>query len=140
MSTRHFVARRSAEAAPRSFADDVSYYLSLTPRQLPSRYLYDELGSALFESICHLPWYRISRTERQLLRTHAQDIFARMPQLSTVGELGPGNGEKLSTLLARRPERPLTVHLVDVSRRALSLAAAALNRDPSLTVVDNQTT
>jgi L-histidine Nalpha-methyltransferase len=140
MSTRHSVASRSTEHAPRSFADDVAYYLSLTPRQLPSRYLYDELGSALFESICHLPWYRITRTERQLLHAHAQDVFARIGHLSTIVELGPGNGAKLATLLAERPDRPLTVHLIDVSRTALDLAAGALNRGPSLTIVAHQTT
>src|SRR5581483_7787362 len=49
------------------FAADVRYYLSLDPRQLPSRYLYDALGSALFEAICWLPWYRITRAEERLL-------------------------------------------------------------------------
>ena len=39
-----------------SFADDVRHFLRLTPRQLPSRYLYDPLGSALFDAICELPW------------------------------------------------------------------------------------
>jgi uncharacterized SAM-dependent methyltransferase len=47
---------RAADA----FAADVRYYLALNPRQLPSRYLYDDLGSALFEAICHLPWYRVT--------------------------------------------------------------------------------
>ena len=51
-----------------TFALDVRYYLSQHPRQLPSRYLYDALGSTLFEAICRLPWYRITVTEQRLLR------------------------------------------------------------------------
>ncbi|MGH8519759.1 MAG: L-histidine N(alpha)-methyltransferase, partial [Panacagrimonas sp.] len=39
------------------FATDVARDLQLTPRQLQSKYLYDELGSSLFEAICRLPWY-----------------------------------------------------------------------------------
>ena len=49
------------------FADDVQYYLSLQPRQLPSRYFYDGLGSAIFEAICRLPWYHVTRAEERLL-------------------------------------------------------------------------
>ena len=55
-----------------SLAGDVEYYLALTPRQLPSRYFYDALGSALFEAICELPWYRITRAERALLARHGR--------------------------------------------------------------------
>ena len=54
----------AGRSAIQAFAGDVEYYLTLTPRQLPSRYLYDALGSALFEAICELPWYRITRAER----------------------------------------------------------------------------
>ncbi len=50
--------------AVRDFAADVRRDLALTPKQLQSKYLYDALGSALFEAICQLPWYRITRAER----------------------------------------------------------------------------
>src|SRR4051812_25106834 len=46
----------AADDAVAAFAADVGYYLLLEPRQLPSRYLYDPLGSALFDAICWLPW------------------------------------------------------------------------------------
>src|SRR5438046_8450419 len=97
---QHSAASNRTETTRRAFAEDVAYYLSLTPRQLPSRYLYDDLGSALFEAICRLPWYRITRTERALLERHARDIFARAGRLSTLVELGPGGGEKLVTLVS----------------------------------------
>src|SRR5439155_19640776 len=74
------------------FAGDVQYYLTLRPRQLPSRYLYDALGSALFDAICHLPWYRITRAEMRLLAAHGRSIFTCLPGLKALVELGPGSG------------------------------------------------
>ena len=118
------------------FADDVAYYLSLTPRQLPSRYLYDDLGSALFSSICRLPWYEIARTELRLLREHGPDIFRRVKPLSTLVELGPGGGEKLTALLAVHPPSDLTLHLIDVSREALDMATSAIGSAAAGLVVD----
>ena len=87
-------------AAIDSLAGDVQYYLTLTPRQLPSRYFYDPLGSALFEAICELPWYRITKAERALLERHAREIFDRVEPLSTLVELGPGSGDKLAALVS----------------------------------------
>jgi dimethylhistidine N-methyltransferase len=138
---RHSDALETAQVGRSAFAEDVKYYLSLTPRQLPSRYLYDELGSALFEAICHLPWYRIARAEQQLLRVHARRILDRVSPLSAVVELGPGSGEKLATLVdAAGTDRRFTLHLVDVSAAALEKATQALNGHPELTVVTHRTT
>jgi L-histidine Nalpha-methyltransferase len=111
-----------------AFAGDVEYYLTLTPRQLPSRYFYDALGSALFEAICELPWYRITHAERDLMARYGRDIFSRVDPVSTLIELGPGSGEKLATLIeAGRPShRRLAVHLIDVSATALDLARRTL--------------
>ena len=121
------------------FAEDVAYYLSQTPRQLPSHYLYDELGSALFEAICRLPWYRIARLEHELLRLRGDDIFRRL-DVATLVELGPGNGDKLATLLQAESRGPMTVHLIDVSPHALSAAASTLSESRDLTVVTHQAT
>src|SRR5215471_9519527 len=94
------IARVADHAVPvEEFASDVHYYLSLQPRQLPSRYFYDELGSALFDAICRLPWYPITRAETRLLAGHGSDIFARAGGVSTIVELGPGSGEKLTALV-----------------------------------------
>jgi len=140
MSMRHSVAPDPGEASRAAFADDVAHALTQNPRQLPCRYLYDELGSLLFEAICRLPWYRVARTEQSLLHTHADAIFSRLQCVSTVVELGPGSGEKLMTLLAAGPDRDVTVHLVDVSPAALDGAANALAALPSLTVVAHEAT
>src|SRR2546422_2331675 len=101
MSMRPFVAPGPSPAGleRKPFADDVAYYLRLDPRQLPSRYFYDPLGSALFEAICHLPWYSITRAEQRLLAARASAIVQHFPSLSRIVELGPGSGEKLSMLV-----------------------------------------
>jgi L-histidine N-alpha-methyltransferase len=124
-------AARPKTAGPEpidSLTGDVQYYLTLTPRQLPSRYLYDALGSALFEAICELPWYRITKVERALLERHAGEIFARVDPLSTLVELGPGSGDKLAALISAggARSRRLSVHLVDISAAALDLATRTI--------------
>ena len=112
----------------KQFAADVRQSLSRRPRELPSRYFYDALGSALFDAICQLPWYRITRAESRLLAAHGPDVHARLYPLSTIVELGPGNGEKLRLLLdaAGTDRPPFDVHLVDVSARALDVATTTL--------------
>ena len=117
----------SALSARRAFADDVRYYLAQSPRQLPSKHLYDPLGSALFDAITQLPWYTLTRAERRLLERHGREVFAALDGISTILELGPGNGEKLRALLDGEPlERTLEVCLIDVSESALARAAQTL--------------
>src|SRR5437660_10099603 len=101
MSMPRSAASETPAVDRKRFADDVAYYLSLQPRQLPSRYFYDALGSALFDAICRLPWYRVTRAEQRLLSRHAADVIQRAGRLARVVELGPGNGEKLATLIDR---------------------------------------
>jgi len=124
------------------FADDVEYYLRLKPRQLPSRYLYDALGSALFEAICELPWYPITRAERVLVDRHGGDILSRLDPLAMLVELGPGSGDKLATLVGAGPlrHRNLIVHLVDVSPAALDLASRTVATLDAVEIVTHQAT
>lgn len=120
-----------------SFAEDVRRGLQAAPRQLPSLYLYDALGSALFDAICELPWYGITRAETRLLAAHRDEIFGWLPGLMRVIELGPGDGRKLRTLVDG-VLTPLTVDLVDVSAGALARAAATLSSELGLNVVTHQ--
>jgi L-histidine N-alpha-methyltransferase len=130
-----------AEAA-KEFAADVQYYLTLQPRQLPSRYLYDALGSALFDAICRLPWYGITRAETRLLAAHGREIFDRLGRVSTIVELGSGDGEKLRLLVhSGAPHtRPLTIHLVDVSAKALTTSARTVSELNDVVIVLHETT
>ena len=123
-------------ATTAQFASDVHYYLSLSPRQLPSRYFYDDLGSALFDAICRLPWYEVTRAERRLLLNYGRQILARVPSLTTIIELGPGNGEKLGVLVnAGRAGTPhLDLRLVDISPSALELSSQLLSALPNVDV------
>jgi dimethylhistidine N-methyltransferase len=106
----------------RALATAVRDYLQRTPRQLPSQYLYDALGSALFDAICQLPWYRITRAELGLLERHAETIGRFVEETGRVVELGSGNGEKLAALLSRAGVRAVHAHLIDVSEAALARA------------------
>jgi dimethylhistidine N-methyltransferase len=130
---------REIAIARTTFADDVREHLRRTPRQLPSRYLYDALGSALFDAICELPWYQITRAEDRLLAAHRDEIFTAVPGLTRIIELGPGDGRKLHTL-ADGTSQPVTAHLVDVSAGALARAAHTLSDLPHVMVALHQAT
>ena len=127
-------ADRQGSAA--QFASDVQYYLSLSPRQLPSRYFYDELGSALFDAICRLPWYGVTRAERRLLTSYGRQILTRIRGLTTIIELGPGNGEKLGALVAagRTGTAHLDLRLVDISSSARELSSQVLSALPNVDI------
>jgi L-histidine N-alpha-methyltransferase len=129
-------------AAAASLAADVRYYLMQSPRQLPSRALYDTLGSALFDAICHLPWYPVTRAERRLIDAHRSEIFDAAAHPDRLVELGCGNGDKLNLLLGprdmRAPRLPRRIDLVDVSTSALASAARSVGEDRDLVVVTHE--
>jgi L-histidine N-alpha-methyltransferase len=127
-------------SARTDFVSDVAEYLQRTPRQLPSRYFYDALGSALFDAICRLPWYRVTRAETALLARHARAILESLPRPLNITELGCGNGEKLAILLEKGGERFRRVHLIDISAAALMSARARLATLPAMPVTPFQGT
>ena len=136
------LTREYAIVAPKraGFAADVADYLQRSPRQLPSRYLYDALGSALFDAICRLPWYRVTRAETALLRRHAPHIVSGLSRPLNVAELGGGNGEKLAVLLECAGSRFRHVHLIDISEAALDQARSRLAELPCSQVTTFQGT
>ena len=123
------------------FAADVQHDLALTPKQLQSKYLYDALGSSLFEAICRLPWYRVTRSESRLLRRHADAIVSTLRD-GTMVELGCGNGEKLIILAEALQARggSARVHLIDISSQALEQTERRLNRFEHFSVLGHQST
>jgi L-histidine N-alpha-methyltransferase len=130
------------DAARAQFAADVRAHLLRTPRQLPTRYLYDDLGSALFEAICRLPWYRITRAEERLLGAVRDELAQRLPSLTTIVELGPGSGNKLRGLVGAPAlsALPLSVHLIDLSCSALEISRRTLAPLANVDVVLHEAT
>lgn len=111
---------------PAVFASDVRSSLERTPRQLPSKYFYDELGSSLFEVICRLPWYRITRAESSLLAHNFREILRPLNRPLTLVELGCGSGEKLAILAGGVDQQVPQVQLIDISAMALEIAQRRL--------------
>ncbi len=126
----------------RRFADEVRRDLSASPRQLQSKYLYDSLGSCLFEAICRLPWYKITRAETALLDREADAIVAAVGDPLTIIELGCGSGAKLVRLAEalQRAERSARVHLIDISTEALALSERTLGALEHVSVVGHRAT
>jgi uncharacterized SAM-dependent methyltransferase len=77
----------------RGFAEDVRRGLGGRPKVLPPKYFYDALGSQLFEAICQLPWYPITRAEISQLERHAAEMVAPFGDGLELVELGCGSGE-----------------------------------------------
>jgi len=123
-------------------AQDVTRGLGEKQKQLPSKYLYNTLGSQLFEAICELPWYKITRGEKRLLEQHGTDILANWKSFNTVIELGSGSGVKLSLLLGavHKFDHLVHAHLVDISSTALELSKLTLSRHASVSIFPKKAT
>jgi L-histidine N-alpha-methyltransferase len=104
------------------FASDVRTGLSKPQKELHSRYLYDELGSALFDAITFLPEYGLTRADERLLETYAGEIVAALDGPLEVIELGSGNGRKTRGLLKalRVVQEDVVYYPIDVSSEALA--------------------
>jgi dimethylhistidine N-methyltransferase len=90
-------------------------------RELPSIYLYDEVGTALFEAITLLPEYGLTRADERLLRRHAHAVIERLPPPVVVTELGSGSGRKTRWILEALARRePVAYYPIDISPFALA--------------------
>jgi L-histidine N-alpha-methyltransferase len=105
-------------------------------KEILSKYLYDEIGSELFEVITLLPEYGLFRADQRLLRENA-DCIARslMPERVVVAELGSGSGKKTSWLLEALAKRQPTVyHPIEISQKALDQCWKELRQIPNLRI------
>jgi len=122
-------------AKQESFRDAAIAGLSQRRKSIPSRFLYDERGSALFERICELPEYYVTRTELAILGERAGEIASRLGPRCQLVEFGSGASVKVRSLLAALSE-PQAYVPIDISREQLRDAAHDMARDfPDLDVV-----
>jgi dimethylhistidine N-methyltransferase len=90
-------------------------------KELPSKYFYDDVGSALFEAICALPEYGLTRADARLLRETSDQVVARLNAPTLVAELGSGSGKKTRWLLEALARRqPVEYFPIDISSAALA--------------------
>jgi len=117
-----------------AFLEEAIAGLSASPKTLPAKYFYDAEGSRLFEAICELPEYYLTRTETALLRRIAPQIAARIPDGAVLVEFGSGASTKTRIVLDAAPQ--IAVYApIDISPTALDEAAASLRQAyPALAV------
>ncbi len=127
--------RANEEAADRvEFRRAILAGLARRPRGIPAKFLYDSRGSALFDQICDLPEYYLTRTETGILRRHAADIARRAGPGRALIECGSGSSVK-SRLLLDALVGLVSYSPIDISRRHLDETAARLRRDyPALAI------
>jgi dimethylhistidine N-methyltransferase len=120
-----------------AFAADVRSGLTKTgQKELPSKYLYDEVGSKLFEVISVLPEYGLTRADERLLRRQAQAIAARLPAGTLVAELGSGTGAKTRWVLEAFGQRGRTSYCpIEISPAALATCRRELSDIDSVSIV-----
>src|ERR1700736_2364886 len=105
-------------------------------KELPSKYLYDDVGSALFEVISHLPEYGLTRADERLLRRHASEIVDRVQGPVAVAELGSGSGRKTRWLLEAFCRKQRTSYYpVEISRSALAMCERELSDIDAISIV-----
>jgi dimethylhistidine N-methyltransferase len=110
-------------AAKENFREEVLRGLAKSPRQLPCKYFYDDRGAQLFQQICDLPEYYITRTEIEILRLHGADMAKALgSQIELIG-LGTGAGTKTRILLEELHD-PLVYVPIDISKEQLENSCA----------------
>src|SRR5690349_8759534 len=110
-----------ARALDSEFARDVRSGLTRSSQKtLPCRYLYDDVGSALFEAITYLPEYGLTRADARILQARAGEMVDLLPGNIIVAELGSGTGAKTRPVLESLNRKQVVVYYpIDLSRQAL---------------------
>ena len=118
------------------FAEDVRMGLTKPQKELLSKYLYDDVGSALFEVISVLPEYGLTRADERVLQRNAYEIVERLPMPVTVAELGSGSGKKTRWLLKALARRQPTAYCpIEISPTALAMCKRELGDIDAISIV-----
>src|ERR1700693_3225489 len=134
----HFMLTHAITADPAlEFAAEVRAGLTRTgQKELPSKYLYDDVGSALFEVISVLPQYGLTRADERLLQRHAHEIVEQIPGPVAVAELGSGSREKTRWLLKAFCRRQHVSYFpIEISPTALAMCERELGDIDSISIV-----
>jgi L-histidine Nalpha-methyltransferase len=115
------IHRLEPETSETGFADDVRAGLLAEPKRLFPKYFYDELGSQLFDAICLVPEYYLTRAEHEILTRYGDDIISSVSGKKTLLELGSGSGSKTRLIIEAILRKQRTLHYipVDISASAL---------------------
>lgn len=123
------------EPTPDRICEDVTRGLTATPKRLPSKYFYDEVGAHLFERITELDAYYPTRTEISILERYGAEIARAVGEDAAIVEFGSGSGEK-TWILLRHLESPVAYVPVDISRAQLvEFAGRVAGEMPELKVM-----
>ena len=118
------------------FAEDVRAGLTKPQKELPSKYLYDDVGSALFEVICVLPEYGLTRADERVLLRNSYEMVQRLPVPLTVAELGSGSGKKTRWLLKALARRQPTAYCpIEISPTALAMCKRELSDIDAISIL-----
>ena len=115
------------EPAKSDFLSETLAGLSRTLRTLPCKYFYDERGAALFQKICELPEYYVTRTETAILRLHAHEMAQCIGARCELIGLGTGAGTKTRILLEEL-EAPAVYIPIDISKEQLRQSTALFHQ------------
>ncbi len=115
------------EPATSDFLEQVIAGLATSPRTLPSKFFYDERGAELFQQICELPEYYITRTEHDILRENGAEMADSVGANAELVGFGTGAGVKTRMLLEHL-DNPIAYVPVDISKERLIESAVALRR------------
>ncbi|MBO0719440.1 MAG: L-histidine N(alpha)-methyltransferase [Blastocatellia bacterium] len=139
--SRFVIHQGDSQADPNRFADEVRLGLTSRPKSLAPKYFYDALGSQLFEAICLLPEYYLTRAETEIFHSHAADIITQTGAAATgplgIVELGSGSSVKTRLLIEAILVRQERLHYrpIDISETILEQSAGKLLGDyPNLNI------
>ncbi|HEV2884021.1 MAG TPA: L-histidine N(alpha)-methyltransferase [Pyrinomonadaceae bacterium] len=128
-SEKRFLIRNLVKRDPLAgFAEDVRRGLDSEPKRFLPKYFYDELGSQLFDAICLLPEYYLTRAENEILNAYADEIVSSFDGETTLLEMGSGSASKTRLIieaLLRKQDQLLFVP-VDISATALDSSSRIL--------------
>jgi L-histidine Nalpha-methyltransferase len=104
------------------------------PKHIPSRFFYDQRGSALFDRICNLSEYYVTRTETDILESIAPLLRSMLADVDCIVELGSGMSKKTRLVLDALGKRPARYIPIDVSQTIMDVARDLCQRYNNLSV------